>query len=396
MRASWCVVAVILSLAWPAPASAQGQAARQSWTGHGAFVVRLGTDTTAVERFRRGAGRVEGEVVTRSPRTTWRSYTVELDREGGVTRVTVAQRRPGASADAAPQQTTVASFANDSVTVEVRRDTAVQRRQLAAPRGTIPLFAGSYLPYELMLHARRHLRTPQDSVAVPTYPLGSAQIWSTVIRRAPRDSVVISNAFGTYRARVDRNGSLLGWTPTHGTQQVSLERLERLDVSAVAAAWTARDQQGQSLGQLSPRDTTRAAVAGANLLVDYGRPSKRGRVIFGGVVPWNEVWRTGANQATHFVTDRDLVMGGVTVPAGTYTLWTLPSPSGWKLIVNRQTGQWGTVYSAEQDLARLDMQVSSLGEVVERFAIRIEPSGQGGSLVLEWDTVRAAMPFTVR
>ena len=105
---------------------------------------------------------------------------------------------------------------------------------------------------------------------------------------------------------------------------------------------------------------------------------------------------TGANAATQFRTDRDLVMGGVTIPAGFYTLWTLPSPSGWRLIVNQQTGQWGTDYHGDRDLARIDLPVSTLPTPVERFTITLGASGQGGVMVLEWDTIRATMPFSVR
>jgi len=119
----------------------------------------------------------------------------------------------------------------------------------------------------------------------------------------------------------------------------------------------------------------------------------RGRVIFGNVVPWNQVWRTGANQATIFETGADLVVAGTTVPAGKYSLWTLPSQSGWKLIVNTNTGQWGTDYDARYDLARLDMKVEPLPQPVEQFTIAIEPKGKGGVLRLEWEKTRASIPF---
>jgi hypothetical protein len=119
--------------------------------------------------------------------------------------------------------------------------------------------------------------------------------------------------------------------------------------------------------------------------------------VFGGVlVPYDQVWRTGANTATHFRTSADLVMGGVTVPAGTYTLYTLPSAAGTKLIVNRQTGQWGTEYSAAQDLARIDMQTTSVASPVEQFTIAVEPQGAGGVLRMTWATTQLSVPFTVK
>lgn len=148
---------------------------------------------------------------------------------------------------------------------------------------------------------------------------------------------------------------------------------------------------------LSPRDTTRATVGTAHLLVDYGRPSKRGRVIWGGLNPWGKVWRTGANAATTFVTDRDLAFGSAVVPAGTYTLYTVPNEKGpWYLVVNKQNGQWGTEYHEEQDLVRIPMTTKSVGSSVEKFAINVVPSGSGGAIQLVWDQTEADAPFSVK
>jgi hypothetical protein len=130
------------------------------------------------------------------------------------------------------------------------------------------------------------------------------------------------------------------------------------------------------------------------MTVNYGRPSKRGRKIFGGVVPYDQVWRTGANAATAFTTDAPLQIGGTTVPAGSYTLFTLPSRSGWKLIINKQTGQWGTEYHSDQDLARVNLSARALAEPVEQFTIGVEPSGSGGVLKMTWDDTELSVPIT--
>ena len=133
----------------------------------------------------------------------------------------------------------------------------------------------------------------------------------------------------------------------------------------------------------------------ANVEVAYSRPFKRGRVIFGNVVPWNQVWRTGANAATQFTTSADLMFGTTVVPAGKYTLWSLPTPTGTKLIINSQTGQWGTDYDAKRDLALVDLTARVLNAPVEQFTIAVEPAGQGGVLKLAWDRTEYSIPFTV-
>jgi hypothetical protein len=151
--------------------------------------------------------------------------------------------------------------------------------------------------------------------------------------------------------------------------------------------------EGQPAG--SPRDTARATIGAATITIDYGRPYKRGRSIMGSLVPFGQVWRTGANKATHLVTDKSLMFGALMVPPGTYTLYTVPDQTSWKLIINKQTGQWGTSYSADQDLGRVEMTVASLPAVVEQFTIKIVPQGNGGTLRFEWERTAATVPFMI-
>ncbi len=145
----------------------------------------------------------------------------------------------------------------------------------------------------------------------------------------------------------------------------------------------------------SPRGTATMTLNGKKISVDYGRPSMRGRKIMGALVPYNQVWRTGANEATHFTTETDLLTGNTIIPKGTYTLFTIPAPTGWKLIINKHTGQWGIPYEYEkEELARVDMSVESLSQPVEQFTISLEPSGTEGILKMEWEQTRAAIKFT--
>ena len=159
------------------------------------------------------------------------------------------------------------------------------------------------------------------------------------------------------------------------------------------AARPAAQQQGQQ--PLSPRDTVHfQAASGQHVYIDYGRPGMRGRRIMGELVPFGRVWRTGANAATTLVTPRDLRVGGTTVPAGTYTLYTLPGESAWQLIINKQTGQWGTEYDQAQDLARIPMRVERTPAPVEQFTIAMEPGGGNIlNLVLTWENTRASVPM---
>jgi len=169
------------------------------------------------------------------------------------------------------------------------------------------------------------------------------------------------------------------------------------ETQAAAPADSAAASEAEAPAQqqpASPRDTAELVHAGERILVDYGRPYMRGRTIMGGLVPYGEVWRTGANAATTFVTPRDVRIGGTSVPAGTYTLYTLPGESEWQLIINRQTGQWGTEYDQAQDLARVPMQVERTASPVDQFTITLR-DGSPAALVMEWENTRASVPMEI-
>jgi hypothetical protein len=123
----------------------------------------------------------------------------------------------------------------------------------------------------------------------------------------------------------------------------------------------------------------------------------KGRKIYGNLVPFGQVWRAGANEATTFVTGSDVVVGGKAVPAGSYTIFTVPAPDKWTLIINKKTGEWGIPYKYESDeLARVDMKVSKLPAPLENFTIAYDKSGSGCTLRMDWETIRAAVDVTAK
>jgi hypothetical protein len=131
---------------------------------------------------------------------------------------------------------------------------------------------------------------------------------------------------------------------------------------------------------------------GKTITVDYSSPRAKGRKIFGDLVPYGEVWRAGANEATTFVTTSDLMVGGTHVPAGSYTIFTIPNKDKWTLIINKKTGEWGIPYKYESDeLARVDMKVSSTSSAVEDFTIAFDKNAGGCILRMEWENTRASV-----
>ncbi len=143
-----------------------------------------------------------------------------------------------------------------------------------------------------------------------------------------------------------------------------------------------------------PMDVTQS-VDGKTVSIHYNAPSKHGREIFGGLVPYDKVWRTGANPATALKTEANLKIGMATVPAGSYTFYTLPSSGTWKLIINKQTGQWGTKYDQSQDLARVDMKKTTLPAAQEIMSITLDPFQSRHSMLhVKWDRTDVSVPVT--
>ena len=135
---------------------------------------------------------------------------------------------------------------------------------------------------------------------------------------------------------------------------------------------------------------------GKTITVDYSSPRMRGRKIFGGLVPYGEVWRTGANEATTFVTNENLLMvKGSNVPAGSYTIFTVPDPDKWTLIINKHTGESGTPYKYEsEELARVPMSVTKLPSPVENFTISFDHTGGSCTMRMSWENTQASLEFT--
>jgi len=180
----------------------------------------------------------------------------------------------------------------------------------------------------------------------------------------------------------------------------NFSRLLALSVSLVAVSLG----NAQEKPRVSPHETITADIDGNTVTIVYGRPytkdPKTGapRKIWGGLVPFGKVWRTGADEATLLTTKEPLDIGGTTIPAGTYSLFSQPEENGAaKLIVNKQTGQWGTKYDEKQDLARIEMTKGSVDKAVDQFTIAIEknPAG-GGTLKLTWENTQYSVALKTK
>lgn len=186
------------------------------------------------------------------------------------------------------------------------------------------------------------------------------------------------------------------------TVEMTMERLRRFAYAGLAvtlltaASCSSSAQIDRPRRYTSPPAHTEAVIGGAKITVDYYSPSMRGRKIFGKLVPFNQVWCTGANYATDITSDADIQMGSLKVPKGSHSIWTIPTETDWTLIINNRTGQFHLDYDELADLGRTKMNVKTLPAAVETFRIDVRPDGEGkGILALDWETTEAYMPFVI-
>jgi hypothetical protein len=163
--------------------------------------------------------------------------------------------------------------------------------------------------------------------------------------------------------------------------------------TSIGAALTAR----QRAPRASPHESVSATIDGAEMTITYGRPSLRGRAIFGALVPYGRVWCPGADEATTLDSTRAVQIGALAVPSGPHTIWMLPTASAWTLVVSKEPSGFHTRYHESEDLGRVELRVRTLPAPVEMltFAVDKEPSGPGGIITMAWATTDVSAPFTI-
>lgn len=379
------LAAAAASIAAPlaSPLDAQTRADTSSLTA------RLGVDTIAVERIIRAGNRVEAELVTRSPRTTLQRHVATLDASGMLASLEVLVLDP---TDRAVTRRTTYTRAGDSLRiVDVAGDRRTERA-VAATAEVLPFIDLVHWPFDIAL--RRMRASGATQVDAPL--LSGNRASGFPLAFMGRDSATVTHPTrGTMRLTVLADGSIRTLDAGATTRALIVTRAGNADVPALAQNFAARDAAGRGIGELSGRGGGETAIHGATIKLDFGTPVKRGREIWGALVRYGNLWRTGANRATHFSTDMPLRFGTLEVPAGDYTLFSIPEEHGGVLIINRQTGQNGQQYDQARDLVRVPMRARPLAAPVEVFTISVREDNGKGLLALQWDRTEMVAAFEV-
>ncbi len=375
--------ALVASL--PALLAAQGRTRPDT----ASLTARLGVDTVSVERIIRHPSSLEAEVVTRSPRTSLQRHRAAFDAAGNLITLIIVQVDPASGAEL---RHTSYTRHGDSLRVVTVAGAERTERSVAAPAEWLPFVDLVHWPFDVALQRMR--RANRSQVDAPM--LSGQRVSAFPLAFLGGDSATVTHPTrGTMRLTVLGDGSIRTLDAGATTRALVVTRDRNADVPALAKEFAARDASGRGVGELSGRGGGESTVLGVNFTLDYGVPLKRGRAIWGSLVRYGALWRTGANRATHFKTDTPLRFGELLVPAGEYTLFSIPEASGGVLIINRQTGQNGQSYNQERDLGRVTLRTRPLSAPVEAFTIRVYEENGHGILALQWDTTEYFVEFAV-
>jgi hypothetical protein len=376
---------------------------------HYGFLTMLGNDTISLESITRQGNTLTSEEVDRFPSVRVRHTVVNLNADGGIRHLDMDIYTPSEPSGQRNRKV-VANVADGKVhltktdsTGTVNRDFstddhivvahvpqmyglyelyfAAAMKQAAASR----LANGSLVPMRQFYIDREFDRFPLGDVTVT--PLGNGKL-----------DITHDWLSGTGEAIMDSDQNMLSYSGARTTYKVEVTRLAAPpDVKDIAARFEAKEAAAGSVRSLSVRDTTRAQIGTAHFTVVYSRPLLRGRPLLGDVIPYDRVWRTGANAATQFTTSAPINLAGMQVPAGTYTLFTAPHTNSVELIVNKQTGEWGTEYNGSLNLGMARMTSEAATSPVEEFTISISSGdNRHGALVLEWGSFRWTAPIEMQ
>ena len=372
------------------------------------FVARLGRDTVSVESVTRRGNTLVSDEVDRFPRVRQRHTEVTLGDDGSIRKLVMDIHTPSEPEDQQDRHVE-ADVSGNSVVISKRDKTGTKKRTFDTGGGIAMAHVPQmYSLYELYFDAAlRHARATNvasgNRVQMRQFYIDrefdNFPLHQGFVRTLPGGKAEIRHDWlsGTGEATLDSANRLQSYSGERTTYKVDVARLTELpDVKAIGAKFAALETKTGAMKQLSARDTTRAAIGNATFEVDYSRPLARGRTLLGGIIPYDQVWRTGANAATQFTTSAPITLAGLRLPAGKYTLWTIPRASKVELIVYKQTGQWGTSYNASQDLGKAAMVTESLTTPVEKFTISVLPvDAARGTLVMEWGPFRWTAPIVV-
>jgi hypothetical protein len=356
------------------------------------FVATLGTDTVIVETYNMLANHLYGRAFLRYPEDQIGVFDLHFYPDGSIQHYSMSFMKPDSSY-LTSRGTHGVFCGNDTCTWFASQTDAQTEYTNKRPAKHMD-FIGGWTPTLSLIewNCMRLIKSGKQNLPLTMINdyIGIRQV---AVSKGSGDTLIFGGDFLEYaKIKASPEGRILAYDGTATPWNYQVTRVDPLDVDEIAKRMSTKNK----IGNPSPTATVGFAIGRDTIGLSYGRPSKRGRKIFGGVVPYDSVWRTGAGDLTKLTLPYELRFGKVTIPKGKYGLYTIPRENGWTLLFNTDFERWPTEPNRSKDVASVPLQVRKNALPAEQFTIRIDSAKGGGVIRFIWDETEAYAPFKVK
>jgi hypothetical protein len=359
----------------------------------GCIIYTLGKDTTAIGNFELQGYDFSITVADLTGAVTVSKLRGSFFPNGELQAVEGNMYKPVAGKDSQLVYTYKLYYDSSSTFIETRRNNTVTTRKYPVKIMVTNSLGGYTLVYMPALLVNFAPRKNGDSVLSHHIVFNSARDF--IIRKTgDRNFSIGSSVMGMFTLSLDKKGNLRSVDGIGTSWNIKGMVVSPINMDSVIMSNVAKDQARPHIPIANKQDSVQTVIGETAIKIRYSRPSVRGRVIFGEVVPYDRFWRTGADAATKLTLNKPVYFNGRELPAGEYSIFTMPSKNGWTIMFNKQANIWGTEYKAENDVLRVQMSVETLPETVELLTINVVPADKGGRIEVNWENLKASVPFS--
>lgn len=362
------------------------------------FISRMGVDTVSVETYTMINNHLYGKAFIRVPEDYIGEFSVHFYPDGSIREFNVNAMNPFNSSLPFEAKSGVFEYrlnmncANDSC-IYFNSERGENSQTIFRHPASHVDFIGGWVPFISLMEWNCirlvNSRKQELPLKMINHRIG---VYDINVHYLNKDTVIFGGPFLEYtKIRIDETGRIAGTDGIGTPWNYYVTKYPPIDIDEMAK----RMAKTPGIGIPSPTETIQSEVQHSKVSITYGRPYKRGRVIFGGVVPYDSVWRTGANGATVLNIENDIRIGTTRIPKGEYSLYTIPKPGEWKLIFNTDTKTWPTDPDRTKDFAEVYIPVKKTTGIKQQFTIEIHETKKGGQLTFAWDDTVASADFEI-
>jgi len=369
--------------------------AQQPHRFKGSLTYTLGPDTTATGNFWLNGNEFALTIVSMSPNVNVSKLKGTFLSDGQLLHLDGLNYEPTKGQDSLIYAYKL-NYTKDTTFIETKNSTRSGVRKYPVKIMEANAFGGDVLVFMPALLAHFAPKRVGDSVLSSHIAFNSARKF--MIKKTGNQKLQLGSAvMGMFTILLDKNGSIQAVNGIGTSFNIKGKVGAYLNIDSVIAANVNHQRLHPRLAIINKPDSVKATINGGDIKIEYSRPSVRGRVIFGEVVPWNRIWRTGADAATKIYLSKPLYFNGKELPAGAYSIFTIPTPTGFTLVFNKQANIWGTEHNADYDFLKIPMHTQTLNQSVELLTSEIVATGSnGGAISFSWDKLKASADFTTQ